>query len=939
MTRAALCFLLCVWPSGQNNRDTAYCGSLVLAPPTCPALKPINLLGSRHVRLGVSLADGKKNRESGISPNEEQVPEIGDDFGARPVSAGKAKTRNVSSFWLPEATLKSFDDDLPLVQLPLPQPPVDEAASHVRFSPDFQPRELLRSNAPSWPKAKRLYAENLLLDGAGSFLAALRREYEEGNLFNFAPVMLAFGIVAYFMAPAEPRKFALLASMVVMVILLMQMRSRGIMFFAAISGLLFFSGMGVAQWQVERVRMPVPLSDMTTVIEGTIMTIDQNRSGAPRYLITPSKIEGLSIDELPLRIRLSAARAHAVLEEGDIISGLARMSPVSGPAYPGGYDFSFAAMFDGLGMSGFFMGAPDRVANSVEPGINTVFNLNIERIRREIANRIRAGLPGESGDIAVALITGDRSGLSSETQESLRRSGLAHILAISGLHMALVTLTVIWLVRLALVVIPGLVESFPVRKAAILAGFITATAYLFLSGQAIATQRAWLMISVMLVASLLDRRAITMRSVAIAALLILLASPASLFQPGFQMSFAAVAALVAVYREWSNYRQSRREVSGPKMDRSPIQYYTIKSLEYFGGLATTSLIAGLATALFALWHFHRVAPMGLVSNLAAMPIVSVAVMPLALLSMFLMPYGFEQVALKPLGSAVNAVLAVSDHVNSRNLDFDAGMQPLSVLIASAFFLVLACCLRTRLRWLSLLPLVILFTSISRQPEIPDILISQDGKSIAINTRLVSQDPDQSNRETKGGLTLLYPGRGAFITEIWQRAYLPNRKFAALPDKQHCDNDRCVVTTAIAGWKSIAVIYDPDQLQTACNESDILIAPRLWWVRCRGKHQPVLILKRSDFEARGAHALFLQEVRASVKVAWPVSQSDFEKAEALRDEAFRNGSGKPATSGSETPNIAAPDIAASVLRAETDRTYRSARPWQERFDNISRRFAN
>ena len=343
---------------------------------------------------------------------------------------------------------------------------------------------------------------------------------------------------------------------------------------------------------------------------------------------------------------------------GDGIKGLVRLQPPSGPAYPGSYDFAFHSWFGGIGGSGFFLGPVSAAAVRVELSFATRTTILIARTRAKLAARIRAALDGEAGSLAAALIVGDRSGISEDTTEALRRSGLAHILAISGLHMALVTATLIFVIRGILALMPGLVLHYPVRKWAAAAAMVAASIYLVISGASTATQRAWIMIMVMLIAILADRRALTMRNVALAALFILAWRPGSIVSPGFQMSFAAVAALIAVYERWTRYRRGRPY----RQNDNRLAAVITNGLKALVGLAVTSIVAGLATGLFAAYHFHRVAPLGLLANLAAMPIVSLAVMPMALAAMLLMPFGLDVYPLWLMGKAIDGVIGVAAYV-------------------------------------------------------------------------------------------------------------------------------------------------------------------------------------------------------------------------------------------------------------------------------------
>jgi len=276
----------------------------------------------------------------------------------------------------------------------------------------------------------------------------------------------------------------------------------------------------------------------TTQLKGIVLGVDKSRRGASRYLIKPISLEGLEDDEIPRRLRISSVAKHKEILPGETISGLVRVQPVSGPVYPGGYDFSFFAWYEGMGGSGFFMGKPTQKKTTHVLGYSEQFTVLVNRMRIVVEKRILQAMPNDTGKIAVALVTGNKTYIPNDVQESLRKTGLAHILAISGLHMALVTLTVIWCIRLVLAFLPNLVLHHPIKKWAVCAGFLSATGYLMLSGGAI-----------------------TMRSVAISAVIILVLNPQSLLSPGFQMSFAAVTALVAGYEILNKRRKSQAENS------------------------------------------------------------------------------------------------------------------------------------------------------------------------------------------------------------------------------------------------------------------------------------------------------------------------------------------------------------------------------------------
>ncbi len=685
----------------------------------------------------------------------------------------------------------------------------------------------------------RFQISNAFFDLKDSAVATLSHEIGTGTPFNLVPVGIGTGVLAYFAAPQEPSLLALLILFFVFAIFSFRLRYHGFFYYSLVSLLVIIGGMVAAKMSTIRSYTPQLERQITAKIGGVVIAVDKNTRGAPRYLIKPSWIEGLQIKQIPRRIRLSAQSRHQRILPGRKIAGLARMQPVSGPAYPGGYDFSFHSWFEGIGGTGFFMGAPSSSGFDSALGFQEQFAVSINLARLYIEGRILQSLPGVPGSIVIALITGNRSGIPNETQESLRISGLAHILAISGLHMALVTLTVIWILRLACSCIPSIVLFYPVKKWVAGAGFLTATLYLFLSGAGTATQRAWIMVSVMLLAVLLDRRAITMRSVAISATAILIISPQSLLSPGFQMSFAAVTALVASY-EALNKR--KREIAENSKNTKPVFAMFLPAallVKYISGIALTSLIAGLATGLIAAWHFHRVAIYGLLGNILAMPIVTLATMPLALFSILLMPLGYEHLALEPLSYSIEQVLKISIWVEGLSPDGSVGIQPKLFLFLGVVGLGFLTLFKTRIRLLGI-ALVMAMPLATGNKIVPDILISENGRAIAI-------------ANSSGENRLLYPTRNNFVSDIWLKAWGGKRERPADIDDNSCTRDRCIAT--LNSGEDLHVVYDPKLLKDSCNRASILVAPRLWWVNCRS-NKPDIILKRWDFEQHGTHGIYL-----------------------------------------------------------------------------------
>jgi competence protein ComEC len=336
-------------------------------------------------------------------------------------------------------------------------------------------------------------------------------------------------------------------------------------------------------------------------------------------------------------------------------------------------------------------------------------------------------LQGETGEIAVALITGARGGISEQLNQAMRDSGLAHILSISGLHMVIMAGTVFWLVRALLALVPMLALRFPIKKWAAAAALFAATFYLALSGAAVPTVRSWIMMSIVLIAVMLDRPALTMRNVALAALAILVVAPESLFDPSFEMSFAAVIALVALY-EWL----SERKRDGLR-DVSPLWAALHRGFGLFMGAALTTLVASIAIAPFAVYHFHRMTHYGLIANLIVAPLVSLAIMPMAVLSLIAMPFSLETWPLKAMGLGIDLMVDAGRWVAS----WPGAVSVFPAISGTALALMVLgglwlCLWQTRARALGLV-IAALGLAVAPASQRPDVLIDRDGATAALRS--------------------------------------------------------------------------------------------------------------------------------------------------------------------------------------------------------------
>lgn len=501
-------------------------------------------------------------------------------------------------------------------------------------------------------------------------------------------------------------------------------------------------GLIAMEIRLRAVAAPILPESLSGRIEGRLIALDRTRKGAARLLLDEVQIAGLDPSATPARVRVAVLTDFTLLPLGARVALDARISAPPGPAEPGGFDFSRQAYFARLGAVGYTRSPPELLA---APLMRDGWALRVDRLRYGIAEALRAGLSPEAGAVAAAITVGDRSGIDPETNAQLRDSGLAHLLAISGLHMGLLSALVYTGLRLLLSLHPVLSEAFTTRKLAAIAGVAAAAVYLVLSGAGVATQRAFVMASVAFLAILLDRPALTLRALAAAAVLILLLRPESLFSAGFQMSFGAVLALVAGYEATRRFWRGRARLRG-------VRAYVVTAVL---ATAMTSALAGFATAPFAAYHFNRLVIYGFLANLAATPLMGLWIMPCVILAAMLAPFGLEDLALGALGVGLEVVLEIariaSEPEGAVNGVPSAHPAALAGIVFGGLWLALW---RGWLRALGILPLALALFFWSAAPR-ADVYISADAELIA-------------GRGKDGRLWISRERRAVFSAETWLR---------------------------------------------------------------------------------------------------------------------------------------------------------------------------
>jgi competence protein ComEC len=635
-----------------------------------------------------------------------------------------------------------------------------------------------------------------------------------------APVAFGGGAAVYFALPDEPALtpllFALTCAVAVALAARRWSRSRALIVLCLYAAL--FAG-GVAAGRIRTLRVAAPIApfSQSTVIEGWVTDVASAAQGRGRLVIAPVRIGRLRQDQLPNRIRVTVPTDFAI-GPGRAVRLAAFLSPPPAPASPGSYDFARDEYFQGIGGVGFSRASPEMISLP-RPPLALRVELAINAARWELSRRIAGDMDGASAGLGVAMITGYQAWLSDDAQTSLRNSGLAHIISISGVHMAIVGGFVFLLTRLLIALWPWLALRVPGKKVAAVVGLAAILLYLLVSGAPPPAQRSAITASLVFGAILADRRAISLHVLAIAALAILVMQPEAIVQPGFQMSFAATTALVALAEAWP---RSTRPINTPW----PLRLIQDAWSWLWISLAA-SFVAGLATGPFAMQDFNRVALYGLGANLVTEPLATFVIMPALALGSLLETVHLGGPLLAVAGWGIDLLYVVSD--NCSRLPYAVWNVPSApeVALPLAFLGLLFLCLwRGRLRWIGL-PFA-LAVSLWPRPPSPEVWVSSDAAAAAVQDGATAW--------------MVRPKVKLFGADIWSR----RRGFSLEDDDParvrafDCDRRICGAPTASGARMVLWWIHRTpagEELSELCRNADLVIIRATQVVRtpdCQGK---------------------------------------------------------------------------------------------------------
>lgn len=650
-------------------------------------------------------------------------------------------------------------------------------------------------------------------------VARLIEEADAGRPALWLPVAFGIGAAIYFAAAREPETWAAVLAFALAAGLAVLARKR----FVALGLALALAGLaaGFLAGKLATIRADAPALEqpMRAEIVGRVALIEPREGGRRRVTIEVERFGALEDEALPRRARVTLGPKPA-FTAGDRVSLEAFWRPPDGPARPGGYDFARMAFFNGIGATAF---APKNV-KAWGPAEEQGWGARLQRLRERLTERITTSVGGPEGTVAAALVTGVQGPIPQPTEDALRAAGLSHILSISGLHMALIAGTLFWLVRAGFAALPGVALRWPVKGIAAAAALCGATFYLALSGAEVATQRSYVMIAIAFFAVLVGRPALAPRNFALAALGVLALTPESLLGPSFQMSFAAVACLIA----WFEARRDR-----PKPP--PPETRTGRALRWLGTAAAlavmTTLVAGLATAPFAAYHFHRVTPYSLAGNALATPLLGLIVMPSVVGGLAFAPLGLDGPWWQAMGLGLKGVLAIAHAVAS--WPGSEGFVPAFGEVSLALFgfgMAWLCLWRTALRYAAL-PMLAAALLLAAFPARPDLVIDASGRTIA------ARGPD-------GRLSVLGGRASSFAARVWRAA--DGEPPGAPAGAGRCDAYGCVAP--LAGGGEAALVLDARAFDEECRTAALVVTPLVAPDACR---ETAAVVDRRTLAATGA----------------------------------------------------------------------------------------
>ncbi|KLN61371.1 hypothetical protein WH96_06935 [Kiloniella spongiae] len=681
---------------------------------------------------------------------------------------------------------------------------------------------------------------------------------EQSAFANWFPVFIGAGVGFYFWLPFEPgfllSFFVFLIFWAVVVVLVyiipsfIGQNSNGVIytlikyFFVMIS--LASTGFTAASYRTDSIAAPIVEREFgPSYFEGRIIEIEPSAPGQ-RFLLDNLSGKAFKWLSTPYTMRLKSNLQQQNIRVGMRVRVLAVIQAPARPNIPGGFNYARHAYYQQIGAVGYILGKVTVVEGQTSRENQRLLGhlgMITAEARNSIVRKVGQYLEGDQKNLVVTFLTGQKGGLSRTTKEEIRDAGLAHLLAISGLHMGLMAGILFFVIRFVLALFPGIALSFPIKKIAAVTAIIFCFFYLQLINHPLSAQRAFIMIAVSLSAVVLDRKALSIRTVSVAAVFLLLIYPEVLISASFQMSFSAVLALVAFF-EWYSHKNVEQQLVGKILNGIKLTCYC-------------SLVASIATAPFVLYHFHNLPLYGILANLVAVPFTAFVLMPLVLICYVLLPFGLEGWAIVLLGQAFEFLLWIARLVAHipygewRLSAFDS-----SVLAIITFGGVWVCLFKTKIRWAGSIPVALFLFYINAFSDKPDVLIDPKSQLIGI--------------AIDDTLYLNNTRRSRFVARIWKQdlAIQVVKPWEELSrDYLKCDTEACRLT--LKGAK-LAFIGNGTAFSEECDRDLFLVTVRLKvprWCNPSNADDSNNKLDYWDLRKGGAHSITIMDGIPSIQI--------------------------------------------------------------------------
>ncbi|WP_424361817.1 ComEC/Rec2 family competence protein [Methylocystis parvus] len=663
-----------------------------------------------------------------------------------------------------------------------------------------------REGALAFAVAPRLQSTS---DG---FRRAYAKEAELRRPFLWRAVAAGAGVALYFAADREP-SLTLCAVAVACAALLAFVTKRHARAHALFLALAFVAaGFCAGAWRTARVAAPIVSRVGVGDLTGFVEEVDLRPAGA-RFVLRVASAEGLPGDVVPARVRLTT-RSEPEFAAGDFIALKARLMPPARAALPGGYDFARDAYFARLGGVGNALGRIETMPPPDPAPLSLRFFASVDRVRNALASRVYKTIGGDAGAIAAAMVTGKRDYLSEGVKDLIRRAGIFHIVTISGMQMSLVAGIFFVGLRRLMATSQTLALNYPIKKWAAALAIVGAVLYDIGTGSRVGTERALVMTLIMLAAVIFDRPSLSMRNLALAAFFVIAFEPEAILGASFQLSFAAVAALIAVYEQRSDYlAKSRAQIQGPGL-RSRLSELREALLERMlhgpGAALVATLCATSATAAFMANDFHEISPYVLIGNPLTLAVIEFFAVPCALIGAALYPFGLDGFIWRYLELGIHLVTWLA------GLIANAPGASLHVRAFAPWAIVfLALAVLSVVLWRSwplratAIPLALIGLVGAASGPSFDIAVPATGDAAALRT-------------PSGRLTLLGKKASAFATEQWLRADADARAASEATGGVNCDEEGCVGRAT--DGRIVALVTARAAFLEDCARASVVVTP-------------------------------------------------------------------------------------------------------------------